>query len=180
MPGKTPMWGNPTREREILFIASGKYITVAYSQLSAKKKYFTETNVPENLCLEKCAQIRTVVRPPQKKFLEKRAQQCVVRLAQCGPIARKDTKKLLRFSCQKVASKIVPLLVVRTVQIRTIQPSNRKSRQHTQKNCLGICALLFLGNVPTELLTFLSQALSENLSQSPSLVVSCTLPKAKI
>jgi hypothetical protein len=47
----------------------------------------------------------------------------------------------------------------------------------TQKISLGICAHFVLGNVPTKLLTFLSQALSENLSQSPSLV-SCTLPNA--
>jgi hypothetical protein len=45
MPGKTPMWGNPMREREILFIASGKYITTTYSQLSAKRKYLTATNL---------------------------------------------------------------------------------------------------------------------------------------
>jgi hypothetical protein len=29
MPGKTPMWGNPTREREIYYSASGKYISAA-------------------------------------------------------------------------------------------------------------------------------------------------------
>jgi hypothetical protein len=27
MPGKTPMWGNPTREREIYYSASGKHIS---------------------------------------------------------------------------------------------------------------------------------------------------------
>ena len=29
MLGKTPMWGNPTREREIYYSASGKYISEA-------------------------------------------------------------------------------------------------------------------------------------------------------
>jgi hypothetical protein len=33
---------------EILFIAPGKYITTSYSQLSAKKKYLTSTNLSQN------------------------------------------------------------------------------------------------------------------------------------
>jgi len=44
MSGKTPMWGNPTRERErerSYYSASGKYITAAKSQFPTKKNPLT-------------------------------------------------------------------------------------------------------------------------------------------
>jgi hypothetical protein len=73
---------------------------------------------------------------------------------------------------------IAPLLVVRIVRIVQYNPATEKTEQHThRKTALGFVPSFFLGNVPTKLLTFL-EALSENLSQSPSLVVSCTLPNA--
>jgi hypothetical protein len=51
--------------------------------------------------------------------------------------------------------------------------NNRKITQPKNiKSFLGICALAPLENVPSLLLTFLSQAYSENLFQSPPLVFS--------
>jgi hypothetical protein len=41
MLGKTPMWGNPTREREIYYSASGKYI-------SATKQHFQPRKIPHS------------------------------------------------------------------------------------------------------------------------------------
>jgi hypothetical protein len=54
MPGKTPIWGNPMRERErSYYYALGKYISATNSQFPAKKKYLTTTNLsPQNSALK--------------------------------------------------------------------------------------------------------------------------------
>jgi hypothetical protein len=41
MSGKTPMWGNPMREREIYYSASGKYILAAKNTISNKRNPLT-------------------------------------------------------------------------------------------------------------------------------------------
>jgi hypothetical protein len=41
MPGKTPMWGNPMREREIYYSASRKYILAAINISSSKRNPLT-------------------------------------------------------------------------------------------------------------------------------------------
>jgi hypothetical protein len=63
MPGKTPMWGNPTREREISYYsASGKYITTNNNTFPAKRKTTYNTKiVPHKSCLENRATVRTTV-----------------------------------------------------------------------------------------------------------------------
>ena len=65
MPGKTPMWGNPTREREreIYYSTSGKYISAAAIQFPAREKYLTAPKTVPKFCLDFRAQkIRTAVR----------------------------------------------------------------------------------------------------------------------
>jgi hypothetical protein len=111
--------------------------------------------------------------------LEKRAQKCIVQLAQYSPAARKYTKKTaLIFVPKGCLENRAPFLLYGLYGSIQYGPAKKNQDNTHKKKCLGICALLFLGNVPTKLLTFLSQALSKNLSQSPSLVVSCTLPNA--
>jgi hypothetical protein len=47
------MWGNPTREREIFFSASGKYISKTNSQFPAKIKYLIAPKLsPTNFSLK--------------------------------------------------------------------------------------------------------------------------------
>jgi hypothetical protein len=54
MPGKTPMWGDPMREREI-YIASGKYISAVAIQFPAREKYLTTPKTVPTFCLGKRA-----------------------------------------------------------------------------------------------------------------------------
>jgi hypothetical protein len=41
MPGKTPMWGNPMREREIYYSTLGKYISTTINISSNKRNPLT-------------------------------------------------------------------------------------------------------------------------------------------
>jgi hypothetical protein len=47
MPGKTPMWGNPTRERKIYYSASGKYISAAKQHFQLRKIPHSTKSVPQ-------------------------------------------------------------------------------------------------------------------------------------
>jgi hypothetical protein len=172
------MWGNPTRERERSYLLLQEKTLQQHTHNFQPRRNTSQQQIcPRIFCLEKRAQIRTAVRPPQILCLEKRAQLCAVRPAQYGPAAARNLQKNLpRFLCQRTALKIMPSSCCTDSYSTAKQQKIRTAL--TQKNSLAICALLFLGNVPTKLLTFLSQALSKNLSQSPSFVVSCTLPNA--
>jgi hypothetical protein len=112
MPGKIPMWGNPTREREILLFSFRK---VQYSN----KITFPCQRVPQKLCPPSCCTDCT------------------------DPYSTAQHKKI-------------------------------EHHLH-RKNALGSVPSFFLGNVPSRMLTFLSQAYSKNLSQSPPLVFSMCL-----
>jgi hypothetical protein len=97
---------------------------------------------------------------------------CVVR-----PNSSKKISKECLDLCEKgCLENCTPLLVIRTVQICTVQPSTKKMEQrYTKKIALGFVSSFSLGNVPSKLLTFLSQAYSENLSHSTPLIFSMCL-----
>jgi hypothetical protein len=92
---------------------------------------------------------------------------------------QEKTLNNLNFCANKMPRKSCPLSLLyglyRSVQYDLQQQQMISALTH--KFSFGICAHFVLGNVPTKLLTFLSQSLSESLFQSPSLV-SCTLPNA--
>jgi len=69
MPGKTPIWGNPMRERErerSYYSVSRKYISAVITQFPAKRKttYSTQKFLPRFPC-----HVRTVVQPIIVKFV---------------------------------------------------------------------------------------------------------------
>jgi hypothetical protein len=52
MPGKTPMWGNPTTEREIYYSTLGKYIPAAKSHFQPREiTYNTQTVPPKSVSI---------------------------------------------------------------------------------------------------------------------------------
>ena len=61
MPGKTPMWGNPKREREILLALGKIYQQPQYIFQLREKPLTTQNNRPQ-ICLEIRATVRTTVR----------------------------------------------------------------------------------------------------------------------
>jgi hypothetical protein len=59
MSGKTPMWGNPMRERErererSYYSASRKYISAAITQFPTKRNIPHSTKVIPKICLDFC------------------------------------------------------------------------------------------------------------------------------
>jgi hypothetical protein len=86
MSGKTPMWGNPTRERErerererdLIIMLQESTLQQHTDNIQPRKIPHSNKFVPQNLCLENRAQICTVVRPPQNLCLEMHVQQSVV------------------------------------------------------------------------------------------------------
>jgi hypothetical protein len=67
IPGKTPIWGNPTREREI-FIILQESTKHQQTHISSQGKYLTAQNLSHiNLPHFSCEN-RTVVWPPYASF----------------------------------------------------------------------------------------------------------------
>jgi hypothetical protein len=105
------------------------------------------------LCLKKCAQM-CVVRPSNNK---------------------KNLEIYLDFHVKRCLKNRVLLLVVWAVRIRTVRPCIENGTTFSHKNVLGFVPSFSLGNVPSKLLTFLSQAYSENISHLTPLVFSMCL-----
>jgi hypothetical protein len=102
-------------------------------------------SVPRNLCPVECCTTCTV-----------------------WPSSKKNTQKnYLDFYVKELSKKSCPPCCMECTDLYSTSQHRKNRTTHTQKICFGICALLFWGNVPTKLLTILSQVLSENLSQSP-------------
>jgi hypothetical protein len=177
MPGKTPMWGNPTRERErYYYSASGKYSTATKSHFQPREIPHSHKNSPKIFCLGKRAQVRTAVQPPLLCALKTVPNRVLYDLHSTTQQQQGNSKNLPRFSVPKGASKTMPsFLLYGLYGSVQYDPTQKNRTTLTQKNALGFVPSFFLGNVPSKLLTFLSQAYSENLSQSPPLVFSMCL-----
>jgi hypothetical protein len=185
MPGKTPMWGNPMREREreiLLFSFRKVHISSNYTISSQEKNTSQHQNCPK-ICLDFRAQkIRTIVWIFPFQHLEIRAKIFVVQTAtELPPSPTENAEMAASKSVQQAASIFVPSQPLYDGLYGSVQyglSNNRKLNTHKTENPLGICAQKLLGNVPSLLPSFLSQAYSKILSQSPPLNVSCTLPNA--
>jgi hypothetical protein len=146
MPGKTPMWGNPTRERDLLFSFRKVYYSSKLT-ISSQGKIPHSTN---NMS--------------QKKLPRFPCPQSVVWTILYGLEIANRTSKI----APKNASIFVPNPYDYTDLYSTASHNRKIFQPKTLKNFfLGICALL--------LLTFLSQAYSENLSNSTPLILSVCL-----
>jgi hypothetical protein len=167
--------GKPNERERSYYSALGMYIAAAKSHFQPREIPHNTKQCPTIFCLGKCAQICTAVWPPLILCLENLAQQSAIRPAQYDPTTRK-LQKFASISVPKGCLKNRALLpAVRTVQIRIVQPNTEKIEQHYTQKISSRFVPSSSGKVPTN--TFLSQALLENLSQSP-LDVSCTLPNA--
>jgi hypothetical protein len=141
------MWGNPMREREVYYSASGKYISAA-KQHFQPRKYLTTPNLSyRNLPRFPC-QNRIVVLSSIPRFS---CPHSIVRIVLYGPKTAIEN--------MKIASKIVPknfldfraksvrmyglYRIVRTVRIRIVRPPTAK--KNSAKNHRNF----FLGIVPT-------------------------------
>jgi hypothetical protein len=147
------MWGNPMREREIYYSASGKYISTTITQFPAKRKTTYNTQklsqkfLPRFLC-----QVRTVVRTHPENMHLKIMQTVVVRTVLYNPTKknaqnnpRKLCQHLPRFSCP------LPLLYGLYGSVQYDLPTTVKNEPSTQTKIppwdlcpsfLGKCALL--------------------------------------
>jgi hypothetical protein len=181
MPGKTPMWGNPMREREILLFSFRKVHNNNNNTFPAKRKttYNTKT-VPHKSALKIMPQSVQLY-----GFVEYWHLKICATTGSCTlPLVNRPPSE----NSSRTALKIVPTLaLVFMPQIcccttcmdpySTPVPINNTTTNQNKKCLLGICALALLGIMPFLLLSFLSQAYSE-ISHAPPLNVSCTLPNA--
>jgi hypothetical protein len=77
MPGKTPMWGNPMRERErerererdLLFSFRKLHINNSKYHFQQEKSTYSTLKQPPNIFPQKTFQVRIVVQPVQKTTL---------------------------------------------------------------------------------------------------------------
>jgi hypothetical protein len=170
--------GKPNERERSYYSASGMYIIAAKSHFLPREIPHSTKQSPTIFCLGKRAQICTIVWPPLILCLENHARQSAVQLAQYDPATTRKLQKSASISVPKGCLESRALLAVWTIRIHIVWPNTEKIEQHyTQKIALGFVPSISLGKVPTKLLTFLFEALSKNLSQSP-LDVSYTLPNA--
>jgi hypothetical protein len=70
MPGKTPMWGNPMRERErerdLLFSFRKVHISNNKYNFQQEKSTYNTLKQPPKFCLEKCAKSVLLYDLPRK------------------------------------------------------------------------------------------------------------------
>jgi hypothetical protein len=159
------MWGNPTRK-----VLYNSKIT-----FPAKRNHLQHPNSPTKIYLFSVPSLSccTYYSPPRKCSTSKivptaSCTNCFARLSSSKNAPRKLCQTHLDFCA--LSSCCTDPYSTASNNRKITQPQNKKS-------FLGICALAPLENMPFLLITFLSQAYSENLSQSP-LNVSCTLPNA--
>jgi hypothetical protein len=69
MPGKTPMWGNPEREREIYLLFSFRKVHISNNNTisSQEKNHLQHPKCPKNFYLEIRAKSVLLYDPPRKK-----------------------------------------------------------------------------------------------------------------
>ena len=166
------MWRNPTREREIYYSASGKYSTAANTQFQPREiTYNTQTIPPKSASIF----VKSVLLndPPRNGSSSKTeptvgCTNCFVR-----PTAQ-NSLEIRAKTCLEICA-LSSCCTDCTDPYSTTSNSRKITQPQNIKSFLGICALAPLGNVPSLLLTFLSQAYLENLSQSPPLIFSMCL-----
>jgi hypothetical protein len=164
MPGKTPMWGNPMREREIYYSASGKYISAAITQFPAKRKTTYNTkNCPKNFCLDFVPSPYCCTTHP-KICTSKSVQTVCCTDCSVWPNSNKKNAQNNLENRANVASIFVPSSPCCTGLYGSVQYGLQQQKNDPtlkQKFLLGICAQYLLGNVPSLLPSFLSQAYSK-------------------
>jgi hypothetical protein len=96
-----------------------------------------------------------------------------------GQPPSENSEKLPQKTCSKLPRFLCPSLLLYSLYRSVLYGLYQQKHSSTpkQKSLLGIRTLALLENVPSLLPSFLSQAYSE-ISQAPSLNVSCTLPNA--
>jgi hypothetical protein len=105
MPGKTPMWGNSTREREIYYSASGKYISATKQHFQPRKIPHNTKSVPQKFAsffVPKlyCCPASSVPRFP--------CPQSAVQVASYGPKTTIENLKIASKTVPKITSIFVP------------------------------------------------------------------------
>jgi hypothetical protein len=166
--------GKPNKKERYYYSASKKY-KQQQNHISSQGKYLTAPNLSHRNLPSFMCQNRIVVRPPPYLVFCAPVSCQFVRTVLYGPetatkflkSASKTVPKMPRFPCQ----------IHTTVRICAVRPPTAEKYfgPKLTQIFLGICAL-FAAH-------FLSQAYSENLSQSPPDVfstfnMSCTLPNA--
>jgi hypothetical protein len=182
------MWGNPTRERErdlIIMLQESTY--QQQNNISSQGKYLTAPNLSHrNLPRFSCQNIplsglfRTSFSVPTVTCTD-----CSVRPKNNHQKSENHLENRAKNHLDFVPNPYGCTESVRTVRIRTVRPPTTEKyfgQKFTEIFSRESCPLS-LKNVPSLLLTFLSQAYSENLSNSPPDVLStfdmsCTLPNA--
>jgi hypothetical protein len=158
------MWGNPTREREIYYSASGKYSTAAKSHFQPREITYSTQTVPPKSASFSVPSPYCCTTLPEMAAPRKQSQQSAVRTFLYIPAAQ-NSLKIDAKPCLKIRA-----LSSCCTDCKDPYNMSSNSRKITQpqniKSFLGICALAPLENVPSLLLTFLSQAYLENLSCS--------------
>jgi hypothetical protein len=121
MPGKTPMWGNPTREREreILLFSFRKVHNSSKITFPAKRNHLQHPNCPTKICLDFCAKSVLLYDPPRNCSTSKTVPTACCTDCSVWPNNSKNSSKTV----PSPASIFVPFpLAVRTVRIRTVRP----------------------------------------------------------
>jgi hypothetical protein len=171
------MWGNPTRDRDIYYSSSGKYSTAAISHFQPREiPHSHNKTVPKILPWKTCpssySSTTSFKYVPRKTCPTECCMTCTVR----SNNNKKISRKMPRFLCQSLPQKLHPSSCCIDCMDPYSTTQHRKMEQHyTQKIALGFVPSFSLGNVPSKLLTFLSQAYSENLFHSTPLVFSMCL-----
>jgi hypothetical protein len=180
MPGKTPMWGNPMREREIYYSASGKYISAATIHIPAREIHLQHTKtVPTNSASKSVPSPYCCTAHPENLHLESVHTVCCTDCSVWPSSSKKNPLNSLE-KCAQLASIFVPSSPCCTdcTDPYSTASNSKKITQHSNKNVsLGFVPKISWEMCPLCCPNFPLSSLLENLSQSPSLV-SCTLPNA--
>jgi hypothetical protein len=172
------MWGNPMREREIYYSASGNYILAAKKHFQPRKTPHSTKSVPQKSasffvpksyrCLASSVPRFSCHSPLYGLFhmAQNNHRKSKNRLKNCA-------KNHLDFRAKSVRMYII-VWIVQTIRVRTVRPpivekyfGQKFTEIFSQESCPRSSK-----NVPSLLLTFLSQAYSKNLSNSPPDVLS--------
>jgi hypothetical protein len=183
MPGKTPMWGNPTREREIYYSAfrkvqyNNKYTFPAKENTSQPQK-----NSPKNYALENVPKSVQLYGLLQICASKKHAQQSVVRPAQYDPTTtRRSPENASVFHAKGCLENRAQTSCCTDCTDPYSTAQHRKMEQHTHRKLpWDLCPLSPWEMCPPSCsLSSLKLTQKISLTQLLSLLdVSCTLPNA--
>jgi hypothetical protein len=163
------------RERErYYYSASGKYKSAANTHFQPRKIPHSTKNSPKNSVSKNVSNLYCCTASSVPCFL---CQQSFVRTVPYSPETANRNLKSASKTVPKTASISMPnpYGLYCTDPYSTASHSRKIIRPKTHRNFFSRFVPSFLGKRPSLLLTFLSQAYSENLSQSPPDVFSTCL-----